>query len=421
MKREQLAGILSLLLVSACGSTAGTALQSPSAASNVPTAISSSPTPTPLNSPTPAGSPAASPASSISTPFSVLPRKQPAGFVSKITCTGTIGATDPVAVVTLHGSTGGDTVLRDYANSTNPRTACVFKNNQVVQLIDARHVVISPQLGGADSYAFAVVDLPAVRYRWFQLPRPADTGVGLIAVSPSLNEVAWLSNNDRTGGDRKVHLTTRAGDKVVAALPIALGRCGSSEASKQGAYTNTSSHLYVLDQPLPDNTLLVFQGSKQVMAVRPPSAGWPKGVASQPMMAVWSPTSGTLFYRQNGSVWKWTQASGTQLYMRGVSWYYPTFSADGSHLAYAVLRPDGLHSVYLVDIAHGGSPKLIGKGARNLPVFLNSKQLLYRTEGQGICGPSANQPLVYDLTSGSESSTIIDGASRVWPATSSQF
>lgn len=416
MKKTQILCLVALM-ASACGSTADTASHASPTPVPSASAEATSPTPTSTALSTPASSPISSGAS-----FSVLPRKQPAGFVSTITCSGSIGASDPVAVVQLRGASGGDAVLRDYANTSSPRTACVFKNGQVRQLIDARHVIIAPQIDRGDAaYAYAVVDLPEVRYHWFQLPHPPGFGAGLIAVSPALNEIAWFSNNDRTGGDRKVHLTTKSGDKVVGNLPIALGRCGSSEASKEGAYTNSASHLYVLDQPLPDNTLLVFQGAKQVLAVRPPGAGWPKGVASQPMMAVWSPTTQTLFYRQNGSVLQWTQAGGKQLYLKGISWYYPTFSPDGSHLAYSVLRSDGLHNTYVVDVAHGGSPKLIGKGPRNLPVFLNSTQIFYWSEGNGICGPGVNQRLVYDITDGSESSTVIDGVSHIWPATSSQF
>lgn len=414
MKTARVVCLLAFL-ATACGASPGTALQSSPSASPFASADISSPTPT--STPTPATSPTSG---SMSTPFSVLPRQPPARFVSKIKCTGSIGATDAVAIVQLHGSSGGEAVLRDYANLDSPRSACVFKPNQVQQIIDARHVVISPRLSGADSYAYAVVDLPEVRYRWFQLPQRADVGVSFVAMSPALNEIAWLSNNDRTGGDRKVHLTTKSGDRVVATLPVALGRCGSSEASKEGAYTNSASHLYVLDQPLPDNTLLVFQGNKQVLAVRPPSGGWPNGLAAQPMMAVWSPASQTLYYRQNGSVWKWTQAGGKQLYLKGINWYYPTFSPDGSHLAYSLVRSDGLHNTYLIDVAHGGSPKVIGKGPRNQPVFLDSSQIFYRSEGNGICGPSGNLPLIYDITSGSESSSAIDFVFQIWPATSSQ-
>jgi hypothetical protein len=257
-----------------------------------------------------------------------------------------------------------------------------------------------------------------VLFHWFQLPHPPGFGTSLLAVSPRLDEIAWLSNNDSTGADRMVHLTTKAGDQVVATLPTALGRCGAPNLSKEASYTHSGGHLNVLDQPLPDNVLFVLQGNHQVLSLVPPAGGWPKG--AQPEMAVWSPTSETLFYRQNGDVWQWTQAAGAQRYLPGVNWYYPTFSPSGSHLAYAVPRSDGLHDVFLVDLAHGGSPQLI-KGARNFPVFLNSAQLWYWSEGQGICGPGINHPLIYDITDGSEAASVIDFVTAVWPATSSNF
>lgn len=409
---------LLLLLATACGSSAGTASHSSPSTSWSPSAESTTPTPTSStasSTPTPTGSPAASPTSSSDTPFSVLPSKQPVGFVSTITCSGSIGASDPVAIVQLHSAAGtGELVLRDYADPKSPRTACRF-HAQVAQLIDARHVVI-----GVNFPVYAVVDLPEVRYHWFQLPRPPGFGAGLVAVSPGLNEIAWVSNDDKTGGNRKVHLATTSGDQVVANLRPALGRCGSAEDSKNGAYVHSGSHLYVLDQPiLPSNILVVLQGNKQVLSLVPPTAGWSPG--AQPAMAVWSPTSQTLFYRQKGDVWQWTPAGGAQRYLPGVNWYYPTITPDGGHLAYAVVRSDGLHNVYLIDLANGGGPKLIGKGARNLPVFLNSSQLWYKSEAKGICGPGTNQPLVYDITNASESTSVIDQVTAVWPATSSNF
>jgi len=74
----------------------------------------------------------------------------------------------------------------------------------------------------------------------------------------------------------------------------------------------------------------------------------------------------------------------------------------------------------MIDMAHGGSPQLL-KGARNFPVFLNSTQLWYWTEGQGICGASMDHPLIYDITDGSEAATIIDQVTGIWPATSSSY
>jgi hypothetical protein len=96
---------------------------------------------------------------------------------------------------------------------------------------------------------------------------------------------------------------------------------------------------------------------------------------------------------------------------------------DGAYLAYAKGRPDGLHDVYLVDLAYEESPQRIGKGARNKPVFLNATQLWYTSEDMAGCvGPDAEWAyLVYNLTDGSESPSTIDRVLRVWPATSSNF
>src|SRR5690348_16982607 len=46
---------------------------------------------------------------------------------SRISCSGAIGASDPVALVTLHSAANtGELVLRDYINPSSPRTACQF-------------------------------------------------------------------------------------------------------------------------------------------------------------------------------------------------------------------------------------------------------------------------------------------------------
>jgi len=215
--------------------------------------------------------------------FSVLAAIQPAGFVSQITCSGPIGASDLVAIVYLHAAVvgSGPVVLRDYANPATPRSVCTFRSDVTgnyavpVQLIDARHAVISSGTLGR----FAVVDLPTVRYHWFQLPQKAITYPELLAVGPALDQVLWLTRDQASGTDR-VHVTTSAGDHVVASLPDPnLGtRCGSPEDSKQGAYTHSGAHLFVLDQPYPAfNTLAVVAGERAALRVAPPSggSGWP--------------------------------------------------------------------------------------------------------------------------------------------------
>jgi hypothetical protein len=312
--------------------------------------------------------------------------------------------------------------MRDYADPTHPRSACVFigGTNSVagVQLIDARHVVV-PRIG--PDYLYAVVDLPEVSYHWFQLPHPANELPTFLGVSPALDQIAWWSP-DIPGNTDKVHLTTKAGDQVVATLPDPHGgRCGGADDSMFAGYAHSGSHLFVLDNEDPAGTsLLVLQGSQTKLLVSPPSPHWPVG--AQPAMALWAPNSDTLYYRQQGDVWTWTPTAGAKRYLSGVRWQYPTISADGRYLAYALPRPDGTHSVYLIDLAHGGSPILIGKGPRNVPVFLNSTLLWYKSEGQGICGPGGTNPfLIYDVTDGSEVGSAIDQPYAVWPATSSNF
>ncbi len=397
-------GVLAVL-ASACGSPGGS-----TSASRTPSPASSGPS---ISTPSPV---AYVPSSTTNTLNLLAPAGgPPASFVAQvnsITCSGTIENSDSVAFVQLHS---GGHVIRDYADPLHPRTACVFPPDlAVAQLIDAHHVLV-----GGPNYVYGVIAVPEKTATWFQLPNVGDQFPTLIAVSPQLNAIAYLTA-DMAGSADKVHIVTAAGDAVAASLTNPHGgRCGSPEESKLGDYAHSGGHLYVLDQPVPAlNSLLVLEGN-QVKLTLAPQGQWPQ--AMQPAMAVWSPTSDTLYYRKDGSVWRWTAAGGARVFLSGVAWYYPTISADGTHLAYAVLRADGLHSVYLVDLAHGGSPQLIGRGARNLPVFVNSTQLWYRSEGQGICGPGGDQPLIYELGDGSEAPSIIDFVGSVWPSTSSNF
>lgn len=412
-----LAGAALLLAVSGCTAGSPSATPSPpvvpsTSAQSIPTASDSATPTAPAPTASPAASPTIAPITSSDATFNLLAVPQPADFASTITCDGPIGPSDPVAIVQLQAAVEGtgEVVLRDYANPATPRTACTFSQIRPVQLIDARHVVIDH---GFDSI-YAVVDLPEVRFHWFQLP-------GFVAVSPGLDQVLSLEtygDYEIGSGGTKVHVTTSAGDHVVASLPHPIGgRCGSPDDSKQGAYAHSGAQLFVMDQPIASyNSLLVVEGESAVLSVVPPSAGWPQG--AHPAMAVWSPTSETVFYRQGSDVWQWTAGSNPERYLPGVTWLYPTITPDGGHLAYAVARADGLHDVYLVDLASGGNPQLIGE-ARNQPVFLNSTQLWYRSEGQGICGPSGDEPLIYNLTDASESPSVIDQVFGIWPATSS--
>jgi len=312
-------------------------------------------------------------------------------------------------------------VLRDYANLGSPRSACRFGSGYhaviPVQLIDARHVVINgptdPTVPRTGNATYAVVDLPALRYHWFQLPQIPAKSSAFIAVGPKLDQVLWLTTN-QAGTQNEVHISTRTGDHLVATLPDELnGICGDY-GSKSGAYTPSGEHLFVLNQPHANalNSLLVIQGQTPVFSLVPPPAGW--GPDANPTMAVWSPVTETLFYLRGNDVWKWTPVSKPQRFLAGVNWSYPTITPDGAHLAYEVFPGN----VYLVDLVHGGRPELVGKG-RIAPVFLNSSQL-WTTQPIGCTG-SQPTPLIYNVDTRTQAPTIIDSVFGVWPATSSNW
>jgi WD40-like Beta Propeller Repeat len=381
---------------------------------------------TPTAVPTPSATPTPPPPMSSDATFNLLPANGPPNHRPSISCSGEIGPTDPVAIVELRGTRreAGQIVMRDYSDPANPRTVCEFGDEWVQQLIDARHVVVE----NCDRYpcAYAVVDLPEVRYHWFALPRRDDFGSTFIAVSPGLDAITWSSieGGDYAGGDyedqdRRLHVTMEDGDHVVARLRPVGGRCGSGDDSKQGAYSRSGKHQYALDVPIASDTVFVgLEGLDRAFLFRPPRGGWPTD--EQPAQPVWSPTSETLYYRRAGSVWKWTPAGGEKLFIPDVFWQFPTISPDGRYLAYAVLRDDGVnHDVYLIDLERGGEPQRIGEN-RNLPTFLTTTQLWLKTEtGMGCVSAEMPQKMIYDINEGSESRSIIDSVRFVWPATSS--
>jgi hypothetical protein len=310
----------------------------------------------------------------------------------------------------------GPFVLRDYADPAHPTNVCTLGQAAINQLIDARHLVI----GGTG--ALAVVDLPEVTYHWFQVPYPKE----FLAVGPGLDRV--LSKvTDWDGGEDTIYVSTSAGDQLIASLPTpGSGRCGSPAFdSRAAAYTLSGSRLFVLDQPVPGySSLVVVAGDSTPLSILAPSTGWADG--ADPMMALWSPTTEALYYRKGGDIWRWTDGSDPELFLSDVAWIQPTISSDGAHLAYSVLRADGvLHDVYLLDLTAAGAPtpERIGDGARKLPVFLNATQLWFKSEGDdhGCAGTENEHPLIYDIVDRREFKSVIEQTLLVWPATSSNF
>ncbi len=404
-------GITLVFLLSGCSidrpvSSAGS---SPSAAvpstQSTPAVVTTAPTP-------------------VSDGFGVLPGTPPGDFEGGVTCSGAMDPGDPVAIVQLRGidEEPGETVLLDFVDPSAPRTVCTFGGSRWLgaRFVDGRHVVISSPTDASDLYL--VIDIPEVRYHWVQLPPGADASFPsmLAAVSPELDRLIWVSHEGGTAGDA-VHVTTAASDRVIANLrDTNEGRCGDPDDSNVGGFAPSGSLAYVLNRPLAvDAGLVVVDGEDIRYRLLAPKDGWPVG--DGPAMAVWSPTQDTLYFRNGDDVWTWTADAGATKFLPGVRWSMPTISPDGTYLAYAELRPDGLPDVYLVDLANGPNPERLGTGRRNLPAFLGNTQLWYMgTEDTPGCeGGSERTPLVYSLEDASETPSPIEAVIATWPATSS--
>lgn len=402
-------------------SAAPTSAVTPGVASPAPSSGSSG---APTTAPTVASTVAPTGASSDG--FDLLPATTPAEFDGSVSCSGTIDPADPVAIVQLRADVevAGAIELQDYADPGAPRTVCTFSDSAWygAHFLDATHIVASP----VDTPGLSVViDLPEVRFHWFQLPAGADTAFPsqVAALSPALDRLIWVSRDVANGGFDAVHVTTAAGDQAIAKLrDTNEGRCGDPDDSNLGDFTHSGTLAYVLNRPLPaDASLLVVDGEQVAYSVLAPKAGWPNG--DGPAMAVWSTTSDTLYYRNGDDVWRWSADGGAKRFLSGVRWFLPTISPDGTYVAYSTLNTNGLPDVYLLDLANAGDPLRLGTGRHNLPSFLDNEHLWYdATSATGGCDAGdEDTQFIYNLVDGTESPTTILSVIATWPATSASY
>jgi hypothetical protein len=259
-----------------------------------------------------------------------------------------------VAVVRPHeASYSPNAVLRDYATVSKPRTACRLGAAFPAQTIDAHHIVI-----GGDAGLYAVVDLPTVRYHWFQLPSLPAKSSTFIAVGPGFDQVLWLAT-DQGNTKFEVHITTRAGDHLVATLRdgisgnlwvlwLELGRLHALGRAPLHAHPATGRCAEQSPRTSGSNASAVIHSFCGRMG--PGRQSVDRGVVTDQRDPV-------LPAREQCLDWK--PGAKLQRFLTGVSWSYPTITPDGKHLAYELSG-----NVYLVDLTHVGiaSPKLIGKG-----------------------------------------------------------
>ena len=395
--------LLGSLIAAGCGASPPSTFETtgPSAA---PTGAGAAPTgagPTPLVSPTTQPSPAVTlpPTSAV-----LAEVDAPAGFISKISCSGQIGASDPVAIVAAEVGSRVEYIMRDYAEVTNPRTVCTFPDPRV-HLLYARHVMLEPCAATEETCAWAIVDLPEVRYHWYDLPAAEDNFHRFLAVAPDLAAIAWTERERHEDyADRSLHLRDATGEHLVSGLePLQYGDCGPDLVTV-AAFSRVGRYLYVIDQYV-SSRLYIVDGHDLEQSL------------DSAYSAVWSPTSNTLYFRNGQHVYRWSPDLEPVLLRRDLEWTNPTISPDGSSLAYAIPNDTGGHDIYLADPAHLDQARRIAENA-SLPVFLNNERLWYKTEGTGGCGGENVPPraTVYNLTTSTTASTVFTEVLSVWPA-----
>ncbi len=396
------------ILVVACGALPAArsgAQASPSAASSLQSA-SPRPGPTVISgsgqiSPTPSASPLVTP----SPPGHLPVVASTLGGHLAISCTGTIGDNDPVAIAFLHGQTYQ--VLRDYSDPAHPRSVCTFGLNVLpMEILDPHHVVVqAADLSGR--YVIAVVELPSVTAYQLNVP------VELAAVAPDWSQVLWFTSDFTT-----LHDSSDTSDVVIQRYPPPIGgRCGNADTdSRNGAFSRSSSYGYALQGvDIGHEYLNVVAGRSTVFAEAPPTGGW--GPLFGPLMAVWSPLSDTLYYRKQGDLWRWTPTAGSVKFKAGINWIDPSVSPDGKYIVYTVRGSNGTPTVHLMDAATGNVLSQLGAGSRDVPFFLTNDLIWLHGDLSGCTG-SVPTNYIYDLRDHTESPSVIDWVQATWPATS---
>ena len=372
------------MLVAACG--------------NSPPAVTSNSSGSPIS-----GTPSSSPLFTLNpTQFGHLPAASPATITSTlaISCTGDIGNSDPVAVVTIKGRTGE--FLRDYADEASPQNFCSFGQGvAVTEILDPHHVVISSPVA-------AVVELPSARV--FEL------GIAgrLVAVAPDLSQVLWVSRTNPP----TLHDSWDAGNVEIQVYPAVGTACADTDTvSRSGAFSRDGQYAYSLwDQGPKGATYLNVMGNRApVFALTPPAGGW--GPPGGPRMAVWSPVSAQLYYEHQGSVWRWTPAAGVSRLKAAVSWIDPAISPDGKRIAYAARGTNGRSIVHVIDAATGADQGTVSTDGRSRPFFLTNDLVWVKGDQRG-CAAGNRSTFVYDLRDQTETQSSLDQVWATWPSTS---
>jgi dipeptidyl aminopeptidase/acylaminoacyl peptidase len=378
-------------------------------------------------SPTP---PKASPSSVATTPVSrpslaPFPSPTPGGPATPapvpVVCQSQVPAGHQVALVSLRGIQG--VVVRDVTDINHPVTRCSFQGGAYFRFVSSSRVsyIVTSSGDVGASGALYMVDLNQSTTSLVRAWSSGAYGSWIYAWSPDAQKLTYLSS-DSTGV--AWHLLSAAGDKVLASLGISPPRGVN------------------LDN---DDIMVGFSADGQYVAVESTFTTQKGGGATAPAiqivrlsdlkqvyqradgtMAAWGATGARFYFRTTGGVQVWEATGKVQIVNPGLQWIRPWPSADGVHITFSSLNPQGNHVVGILDTGGGPVAQATAEPRAN-PGFLTSTLIWYAGETRcttttpcGLGGPAlTGNTYLYDIA-GVESGSIDTAFFDSWPHNAGQ-
>ena len=322
-----------------------------------------------------------SPIASSDATFDVLSIPQPADFVPDISCSETIGSSDPVAIVQLHDATVqqiGEVVLRDYADRKSADRLPLRQD----EFTDHPGHRCQAWLSSTRAHTRLSICLMCATTGLTcrsRIHRAAEC----LCFSRARRSAVDLGRGDFTAATRQIHITTATGDQVVASFPVPLGgRCGSPEDSRRGAYTHTGEERLRAGPANPSHNALMPREHDRDVVPCAGEAGW---------KAMDSLGDGDVVPGLGDAVLPPGQRR-LEIEARDPTRSRPprgegTTQSSAPKTATSLMpsRADGLRDVYLVNPDHEPPAD---RRLPHLPLW-NNEQLWYISEGQGCVVPAS--------------------------------
>jgi dipeptidyl aminopeptidase/acylaminoacyl peptidase len=378
-------------------------------------------------SPTP---PKASPSAAATTPVSrpsLAPFPSPtAGGPTPpppvaVVCQSQVPAGHQLALVSLQGVQG--VVVRDVTDINHPVTRCGFHGGAYFRFVSSTrvsYIVTSGSDLGA-SGALYMVDLNQSTTSLVRAWSYGGYASWVYAWSPDAQKLTYLSS-DTTGVTW--HLLSAAGDKTLASLGMVPGRnvnldyddamVGFSADGQYVAVEETFTAQKGATTGIPPIQIVRLSDLKQVYQ------------RADGTMATWGATGARFYFRTTGGVLVWDPTGKVQTVNPGLQWIRPWPSADGIHITFSSLNPQGNHVVGILDIGGGPVAQATAEPRAN-PGFLTSTLIWYAGETRcttttpcGLGGPTlTGTTYIYDIA-GVESGSIDTAFFDSWPHNAGQ-